>query len=152
MKKILLIIIVFTILSTTLLKLDLLDRETAKSLDSACMLMDEQPDSSLNILLSINPSDIKSEYLQAQYALYLTQAKHYNHINENSDSLISFAVDFYDANKSSNPIQRMLGHYYSGIINATRANIPMQSPTSSKPDNWLNLRISIYGLDGPNQR
>ncbi len=45
MKKILLIIIVFTILSTTLLKLDLLDRETAKSLDSACMLMDEQPDS-----------------------------------------------------------------------------------------------------------
>ena len=118
MKKILLIIIVFTILSTTLLKLDLLDRETAKSLDSACMLMDEQPGSSLNILLSINPSDIKSEYLQAQYALYLTQAKHYNHINENSDSLISFAVDFYDANKSSNPIQRMLAHYYSGIINA----------------------------------
>lgn len=82
------------------------------------MLMDEQPGSSLNILLSINPSDIKSEYLQAQYALYLTQAKHYNHINENSDSLISFAVDFYDANKSSNPIQRMLAHYYSGIINA----------------------------------
>ncbi len=118
MKKILLIIIVFTILSTILLKLDLLDRETAKSLDSACMLMDEQPDSSLNILLSINPSDIKSEYLQAQYALYLTQAKHYNHINENSDSLISFAVDFYDANKSSNPIQRMLAHYYSGLINA----------------------------------
>ncbi|MDE7146337.1 MAG: hypothetical protein K2O30_09360, partial [Duncaniella sp.] len=65
---------------------------------------------------SIDPSGIKSEKLFARYALYLTQARHKNYIDETSDSLISIASAYYDDHKSASQYERMLAHYYQGIL------------------------------------
>ncbi|MDE6859380.1 MAG: hypothetical protein K2J65_03090 [Duncaniella sp.] len=78
--------------------------------------MDTSPDSALKILDSIDPSGIKSEKLFARYALYLTQARHKNYIDETSDSLISIASAYYDDHKSASQYERMLAHYYQGIL------------------------------------
>ncbi|MDE7145141.1 MAG: hypothetical protein K2O30_03190, partial [Duncaniella sp.] len=70
----------------------------------------------MKILDSIDPSGIKSEKLFARYALYLTQARHKNYIDETSDSLISIASAYYDDQKSASQYERMLAHYYQGIL------------------------------------
>lgn len=116
MKKLKFIIIVFIILSVVFLKFNYADNEISKNITTAVKVMDERPEVALKTLDSINPAEIKSEYQVARYALYLTQAKHKNYIDETSDSLINIAVNFYDYNPALNPYDRMLAHYYAGVI------------------------------------
>ncbi len=85
-------------------------------IETAVNVMDERPDSALEILDSIAPSEIKTEKLFARYALYLTQARHKNYIDETSDSLIRKATAYFDTYESSNHYEQMLSHYYCGII------------------------------------
>lgn len=119
MKKIIYTILIFIISSAILLGFNHSYRKIYKNIKISTKIMDEKPDSALKILTSINPSEIKSERQLAQFALYLTQARHKNFVDETSDSLINIAVRYYDANRSSYPYERMLAHYYSGVINTT---------------------------------
>lgn len=116
MKKLKFIIIVFITLSVIFLKFNYADNVISKNITTAVKVMDERPEVALKTLDSINPAEIKSEYQFARYALYLTQAKHKNYINEASDSLINIAVNFYDSSPALNPYDRMLAHYYAGVI------------------------------------
>lgn len=116
MKKFKFIIIVFIISSVVFLKFNYADNEISKNISTAVKAMDERPEIALKTLYSINPAEIKSESQIARYALYLTQAKHKNYIDETSDSLINIAVNFYDSSPALNPYDRMLAHYYAGVI------------------------------------
>lgn len=66
-----------------------------KGINQAEQLMGSNPDSALSILEAIDPSDLKADSLKAK--LYYLKA--YGHMKRNrsmiSDSLISFAHDFY---------------------------------------------------------
>lgn len=66
-----------------------------KGINQAEQLMESNPDSALAILEAIDPSDLKADSLKAK--LYYLKA--YGHMKRNrsmiSDSLISFAHDFY---------------------------------------------------------
>lgn len=70
-------------------------RHKAQILSDAEILSSEHPDSALAILEAIDPSDLKADSLKAK--LYYLKA--YGHMKRNrsmiSDSLISFAHDFY---------------------------------------------------------
>ena len=63
-------------------------------LELAETLMDERPDSSLQILDSIDSSRLRGAD-RALYALLLTQARDKNHLDLGTDSMITFAVDYY---------------------------------------------------------
>lgn len=116
MKKIIYTLVTYIISSAIFCSCSHESNHIQQRIEAALNVMDERPDSALSILDSINPSEIKSEKLFARYALYLTQARHKNYIDETSDSLIKRAVSFYDANHSAGSIEKMLAHYYAGII------------------------------------
>ena len=116
MKKIIYTIVTYIISSAIFYSCSHESNHIQQQIEAAVNVMDEKPDSALSILDSINPSEIKSEKLFARYAIYLTQARYKNYIDETSDSLIKRAVNFYDANFSDGSIEKMLAHYYAGII------------------------------------
>ncbi|MBD5289305.1 MAG: hypothetical protein HDS26_01305 [Bacteroides sp.] len=63
-------------------------------LERAETLMDERPDSSLQILDSIDASRLRGGD-RALYALLLTQARDKNHLDLSNDSIINESVDYY---------------------------------------------------------
>ena len=74
----------------------------------------ERPEESFEILQSVSLSNLKSPRLRAKYALLMTQALDKNYIDVSSDSLIRFAVDYYDG--TNNHYYKMLAFYYEGIV------------------------------------
>ena len=84
-------------------------------------LMMEHPDSALDILDSISPSQLTSDRQRADYALLLTQARDKNFRFETDDSLISTAVAYFDEHPE--PRKRTLAHMYRGILNLYRGNL-----------------------------
>lgn len=83
-------------------------------------LMMEHPDSALAILDSINPRQLDSERLRADYALRLTQARDKNFRFETDDSLITTATTYFDTHPSAK--KQTLAHLYKGTINLYRGN------------------------------
>lgn len=65
------------------------------TLDHAHKLMLSQPDSSLNIILTIDPQQIKTKQIEARYCLLYSQALDKNAIDLTSDTLIRPAVEYY---------------------------------------------------------
>jgi len=86
-----------------------------KALDKASSLLTERSDSSLAVLQSIRIDDIQSRKDRARYAIIKSAAYDKNYIDLCSDSLISFAVDYY-SERRGNDRQRMLAWYYDGIV------------------------------------
>lgn len=82
--------------------------------------MMEHPDSALAILDSINPRQLDSERLRADYALRLTQARDKNFRFETDDSLITTATTYFDTHPSAE--KQTLAHLYKGTINLYRGN------------------------------
>lgn len=74
----------------------------------------ERPEESFELLQSVSLSNLKSPGLRAKYALLMTQALDKNYIDVSSDSLIRFAVDYYDG--TNNHYYKMLAFYYEGIV------------------------------------
>lgn len=70
-------------------------QQSAQIISDAERIADEYPDSALNILESIDPSDLKADSLKAKYHYF----KAYGHMKRNhsmiGDSLISFAHNYY---------------------------------------------------------
>lgn len=63
--------------------------------DHALKLMLSQPDRSLNIILTIDPQQIKTKQIKARYCLLYSQALDKNAIDLTSDTLIRPAVAYY---------------------------------------------------------
>ena len=80
-------------------------------LERAETLMDARPDSSLQILDSIDASRLRGAD-RALYALLLTQARDKNYIDLAGDTIINEAVDFYSSNGDER--RSAMAYYYRG--------------------------------------
>lgn len=88
--------------------------ETQVLLLQAESLMATRPDSALTLLESVSPTELTASADKAQYALLLTQAQDKNDVELTNDSLISIAVDYYDAAGDYALLAK--AHYYRGRI------------------------------------
>ena len=79
-------------------------------------LMVQKPESALALLQSIDPSAISGDRRRALHALLLSQARHKNWIDEESDTLILQAVNYFST--VDEPHYAMLANYYEGHIQA----------------------------------
>lgn len=84
-------------------------------MDEAASLMMEYPDSAYLLLQSIASSSFpQGSELEARYALLYTQAQYKCYADIPSDSLISVAVDYYEANDRET--DRFYAYLYQGIV------------------------------------
>ena len=70
-------------------------RHADQTIRRAELLMQEQPDSALHLLQTINRHDLSGERL-ARYALVHSIAQHKSRIYLASDSLLRFAYNYYN--------------------------------------------------------
>lgn len=76
--------------------------------------MQSQPDSALNILRGISMENFAAQADSAYYALLLTQARDKNYVVQTDDSLIRYAVAYYD--KTNDVRIQAKAHYYWGCV------------------------------------
>ena len=106
--SLLLLLLAFTACSDRKVVTDVLNRAEA--------LMNEHPDSALNLLRTLTFDDFQKEKNRARYALLHSQALDKNYIDVTNDSLISVAVDYYkDEDEVRN---KFLSYYYMGRVHA----------------------------------
>lgn len=126
--------------------------EVRDELLSAEKLMSASPDSSLQILQSMDAKHLHGED-NALYALLLTQAKFKNHIPVKSDSLINIAVEYYKVGKDS--LRKAQSYFYKGRIEANTNNLQKAlifyqraSEAAISTDNYelLKLVYNYWGL------
>ena len=89
-------------------------RNTLKVLQEAETYMDNTPDSAYTILKRINIKEIDSKWMQAKYALLMSQALDKNYIDETDPSLVKVAVDYYESHGTVR--ERFLSLYYYGRV------------------------------------
>ena len=77
-------------------------------------LMQSQPDSALNILRGISMENFAAQADSAYYALLLTQARDKNYVVQTDDSLIRYAVAYYD--KTNDVRMQAKAQYYWGCV------------------------------------
>ena len=90
------------------------DTASEMALNQAEALMQEKPDSSLNILEQIDPDNLLRRKDKAKYALLYSQALDKNYIDKTNDSLILVAVDYYQEHGTEQ--EKMLAYYYLGRV------------------------------------
>ena len=97
------------------------------SINIAEVLMENRPDSALEILKSISSSEIKGMNRKARYALLMTIALDKNYIDTANFNVLQPAIDFYLENGS--PDEKLRTYYYQGVIhsNAGNEDLAMQS-------------------------
>ena len=85
-------------------------------LNRAEAVMNEHPDSALNLLRTLTFDDFQKEKNRARYALLHSQALDKNYIDVTSDSLISVALEYY---KDKDDVRsKFLSYYYMGRVHA----------------------------------
>jgi len=85
-------------------------------LNRAEALMNEHPDSALNLLRTLTFDDFQKEKNRARYALLHSQALDKNYIDVTNDSLISVAVEYY---KDKDDVRsKFFSYYYMGRVHA----------------------------------
>ena len=93
----------------------------ADKLLQAEALMNEHPDSALNLLKGIAQTELQTPAHHARYALLYSQALDKNYIDLTSDSLINIAVDYY---KDRDDVRaKFLSYYYQGRIYTNANNL-----------------------------
>lgn len=98
----------------------------ADKLQQAETVMNEHPDSALNILKSIAGSDLRTKEHHARHALLYSQALDKNYIDLTNDSLINIAVEYYkdkDDVKSKFHAYYYLGRIYTNANKLTKATL-----------------------------
>lgn len=119
MKSVFLVISVLAALITALSGCT--ESETSRSLDRAEAVMEEHPDSALDILGAIPSADVNSSADRALHALLLTQAQIKNgHIVDN-DSLINIAVRHYSDRDDSPRLMKSL--FYKAQVEYNRGDM-----------------------------
>ena len=93
----------------------------AEKLLQAEAVMNEHPDSALNLLKGIEQTELQTREHHARYALLYSQALDKNYIDLTSDSLINIAVDYY---KDRDDIRaKFFSYYYLGRIYTNANNL-----------------------------
>ena len=93
----------------------------AEKLLQAETVMNEHPDSALNLLKGIAQPELQTQAHHARYALLYSQALDKNYIDLTSDSLINIAVDYY---KDRDDVRaKFLSYYYLGRIYTNANNL-----------------------------
>lgn len=93
----------------------------AEKLLQAEAVMNEYPDSALNLLKGIAQPELQTQAHHARYALLYSQALDKNYIDLTSDSLINLAVDYY---KDRDDVRaKFLSYYYLGRIYTNANNL-----------------------------
>ena len=93
----------------------------AEKLLQAEAVMNEYPDSALNLLKGIEQTELQTQAHHARYALLYSQALDKNYIDLTSDSLINIAVDYY---KDRDDVRaKFLSYYYLGRIYTNANNL-----------------------------
>ena len=106
--SILTLLLAFTACSDKKAVTDVLNRAEA--------VMNEHPDSALNLLRTLTFDDFQKEKNRARYALLHSQALDKNYIDVTSDSLISVAVEYY---KDKDDVRgKFRSYYYMGRVHA----------------------------------
>ena len=106
--SILLLLLAFTACGDKKAVTDVLNRAEA--------VMNEYPDSALNLLRTLTFDDFQKESNRARYALLHSQALDKNYIDVTGDSLISVAVEYY---KDTDDVRsKFLSYYYMGRVHA----------------------------------
>ena len=95
--------------------------------DIAENLMEDQPDSSLSILESLDESMLKGGRVKARYALLKSMALDKNYIDTTTFDVLQPAIDYYL--KHGNADEKLRTYYYQGRIyrNAGKYDSAMQS-------------------------
>ena len=115
----------------------------ADRLQQAETVMNEHPDSALNILKDISGSDLRTKEHRARHALLYSQALDKNYIDLTNDSLINIAVDYYkdkDDVKSKFHAYYYLGRIYTNankLTQATLAYMEAEQLVDELNDNYL---------------
>lgn len=97
------------------------NRATVRSLEAADCLIESRPDSALTILEQIDPASLHSDRYRALYALLYTRARDENRLFQDSDSLISFAADYYRTSSDRARYAAAL-HYKSAALQRAGQN------------------------------
>ena len=93
----------------------------AEKLLQAEAVMNEHPDSALNLLKGIEQPELQTRAHHARYALLYSQALDKNYIDLTSDSLINIAVDYY---KDCDDVRaKFFSYYYLGRIYTNANNL-----------------------------
>ena len=93
----------------------------AEKLLQAEAVMNEHPDSALNLLKGIEQPELQTREHHARYALLYSQALDKNYIDLTSDSLINIAVDYY---KDRDDVRaKFFSYYYQGCIYTNANNL-----------------------------
>lgn len=83
-------------------------------LDKAENCIEEHPDSSLNILNTLQLNNLTVNEERARYALLKSMALDKNYVDVTSDSLISIALNFYK--RYGSPDYKLKAFYYNGKV------------------------------------
>lgn len=78
------------------------------SLIEAEMIMNESPNSAYDILSAIDPSSLVGESQRAKYSLLYTKAQYKLYIDNENDSLISIAVQYYEKHEVKKELMESL--------------------------------------------
>ena len=93
----------------------------AEKLLQAETVMNEHPDSALNLLKGIEQPELQTREHHARYALLYSQALDKNYIDLTNDSLINIAVDYY---KDRDDVRaKFFSYYYQGRIYTNANNL-----------------------------
>ena len=93
----------------------------AEKLLQAETVMNEHPDSALNLLKGIAQPELQTQAHHARYALLYSQALDKNYIDLTNDSLINIAVDYY---KNCDDVKaKFLSYFYLGRIYTNANNL-----------------------------
>ncbi|MDE5876834.1 MAG: hypothetical protein K2H47_04985 [Muribaculaceae bacterium] len=91
-------------------------------LTQAERLMEEHPDSALEILEAIPADSLRNRADRAAYALLYTQALDKNYLDPTDDSLMTVALTYYE--DCGDRARLTLCHYYQGIVRQYNRNYP----------------------------
>ncbi|MDE5877150.1 MAG: hypothetical protein K2H47_06620 [Muribaculaceae bacterium] len=91
-------------------------------LTQAERLMEEHPDSALEILEAIPADSLRSRADRAAYALLYTQALDKNHLDPTDDSLMTVALTYYE--DCGDRARLTLCHHYQGRVRQHNCNYP----------------------------
>lgn len=90
------------------------------TLTAAKKLMQEQPDSALTLLQSINRNSLREEKTKARFALLYSQALDKNYIDIDNDSLIHVALKYLEDHGTNK--EKCLAYYYLGRVQCNANN------------------------------
>ena len=89
-----------------------------EKLDLADSLIEDRPDSSLNILKDISKDDLKGNKEKARYSLLMSMALDKNYIDTTTFDVLQPAIDYYL--KKGTPDEKLRTYYYQGRIYQNR--------------------------------